>query len=153
LGEQRLDTGAPGDIPAAIRLSTACWLTSAVLFGIVPVILDVAGINFGQSMPQWAVPYIVAFAVPLTTLQVWAALQLPHGARWARLLLTAAAVVSVLAVPLDPSVPILAGLALTLAGTVLMWLPVSNRYFLLVRNGARAEALDQESERCATVGA
>ena len=147
-----MDSGVPGDIPAAIRISTACWLTSAVVFGIVPVILDVAGINFGQSMPDWAVPFIVAFAVPLTALQVWAALQLQHGARWARLLLTAAAVVSVLAAPLDPSVLILAGLALTLAGAVLMWLPVSNRYFLLIRDGAQAVALDRHSERCPTAG-
>lgn len=142
----------PGDIPAAIRISTACWLTSAVVFGIVPVILDVAGINFGQSMPDWAVPFIVAFAVPLTALQVWAAVQLQHGARWARLLLTAAAVVSVLAAPLDPSALILAGLVLTLAGAVLMWLPVSSRYFLLVRDGAQAEALDGHAERCPTAG-
>jgi hypothetical protein len=147
-----LDSGVPGDIPAAIRISTACWLTSAVVFGIVPVILDVAGINFGQSMPDWAVPFIVAFAVPLTALQVWAAVQLQHGARWARLLLTAAAVVSVLAAPLDPSALILAGLVLTLAGAVLMWLPVSSRYFLLVRDGAQAESLDRHSERCPTAG-
>lgn len=133
----------PGDIPAAIRISTACWLTSAVVFGIVPVILDVAGISFGQSMPDWAVPFIVAFAVPLTALQVWAAVQLQHGVRWARLLLTAAAVVSVLAAPLDPSVLILAGLVLTLAGAVLMWLPVSSQYFLAVRDGAQAESLDR----------
>lgn len=143
MGEQRLDSGVPGDIPAAIRISTACWLTSAVVFGIVPVILDVAGINFGQSMPDWAVPFIVAFAVPLTALQVWAAVQLQHGVRWARLLLTAAAVVSVLAAPLDPSVLILAGLVLTLAGAVLMWLPVSSQYFLAVRDGAQAESLDR----------
>lgn len=142
----------PGDTPAAIRLSTACWLTSAVVFGIVPVILDVAGINFGQSMPQWAVPFIVAFAVPLTALQVWAAVQLLQGARWARLLLTAAAVVSVLAAPLDPSVLILAGLALTLAGAVLMWLPVSNRFFLLVRDGAQEEYLDGHAARRPSVG-
>lgn len=142
----------PGDIPAAVRLSTACWLTSAVVFGIVPVILDVAGINFGQSMPQWAVPFIVAFAVPLTALQVWAAVQLLQGARWARLLLTAAAVVSVLAAPLDPSVLILAGLALTLAGAVLMWLPVSNRFFLLVRDGAQEEYLDGHAARRPSVG-
>lgn len=138
-----MDSGVPGDIPAAIRISTACWLTSAVVFGIVPVILDVAGINFGQSMPDWAVPFIVAFAVPLTALQVWAAVQLQHGVRWARLLLTAAAVVSVLAAPLDPSVLILAGLVLTLAGAVLMWLPVSSQYFLAVRDGAQAESLDR----------
>lgn len=123
-----------------------------MVFGIVPVILDVAGINFGQSMPDWAVPFIVAFAVPLTALQVWAALQLQHGARWARLLLTAAAVVSVLAAPLDPSVLILAGLALTLAGAVLMWLPVSNRYFLSVRYGAQAEDLDGHAARRPAVG-
>ncbi|WP_181038436.1 hypothetical protein [Arthrobacter sp. ZGTC131] len=142
----------PGDIPAAIRISTACWLTSAVVFGIVPVILDVAGVNFGQSMPDWAVPFIVAFAVPLTALQVWAAVQLLQGAQWARLLLTAAAVVSVLAAPLDPSALILAGLVLTLAGAVLMWLPVSNRFFLLVRYGAQAEALDGQAARCPAAG-
>ncbi|MBT2551647.1 hypothetical protein [Arthrobacter sp. ISL-5] len=147
-----MDSGAPGDIPAAIRISTACWLTSAVVFGIVPVILDVAGIKFGQSMPDWAVPFIVAFAVPLTALQVWAAVQLQHGAGWARLLLTAAAVVSVLAAPLAQSALILAGLVLTLAGAVLMWLPVSSRHFLSVRDGAQAEALNRHSERCPTAG-
>ena len=147
-----MDSGVPGDIPAAIRISTACWLTSAVVFGIVPVILDVAGVNFGQSMPDWAVPFIVAFAVPLTALQVWAAVQLLQGAQWARLLLTAAAVVSVLAAPLDPSTLILAGLVLTLAGAVLMWLPVSNRFFLVGRDSAQAEAFDGQDAPCPAAG-
>ena len=147
-----MDSGVPGDIPAAIRISTACWLTSAVVFGIVPVILDVAGVNFGQSMPDWAVPFIVAFAVPLTALQVWAAVQLLQGAQWARLLLTAAAVVSVLAAPLDLSALILAGLVLTLAGAVLMWLPVSNRFFLAGRDGAQAEVLAAQDAPCPAAG-
>jgi hypothetical protein len=74
-------------------------------------------------------PIIVAFAVPLTALLVWAAWQLLHGARWARILLTAAAVLFVLVAPLAPSGLTLAGLALTLGGAVLMWLPAANRYF------------------------
>jgi hypothetical protein len=79
------------------------------------------------------VPYLVAFAVPLTALQVLAAQHLLHGARWARILLSVAAAVSALGAPLDLTALILAGLVLTLAGATLMWLPASNRFFLLRR--------------------
>jgi hypothetical protein len=78
LSDQQLGFGEPGNIglvnaPAAVRLSAACWVASAVVAGMMPVILEVAGIDFGQSVPAWAVPYLVAFAVPLTALQVLAA--------------------------------------------------------------------------------
>lgn|SRR5690242_827254 len=133
LSDQQLGFGEPGNIPPAVRFSAACWVASAVVAGMMPVILEVAGIDFGQSIPGWAVPYLVAFAVPLTALQVLAAQHLLHGARWARILLSVAAAVSALGAPLDLTALILAGLVLTLAGATLMWLPASNRFFLLRR--------------------
>lgn len=141
LSDQQLGFGEPGNIepgniPAAVRLSAACWVASAVPAGMMPVILEVAGIDFGQSIPDWAVPYLVAFAVPLTALQVLAAQHLLHGARWARILLTVAAALSALGAPVDLTALILAGLVLTLAGATLMWLPVANRFFLLRRRVA-----------------
>jgi hypothetical protein len=138
LSDQQLGFGEPGNIglvnaPAAVRLSAACWVASAVVAGMMPVILEVAGIDFGQSVPAWAVPYLVAFAVPLTALQVLAALHLLHGARWARILLSVAAALSALGAPVDLTALILSGLLLTLAGATLMWLPASNRFFLARR--------------------
>lgn len=133
MGEQSVGSGAPGiipvapDIPLALRTSTAFWLASAVA-GILPVILEVAGIDYGQSTPKWAVPYLVVTAVPWAALQVWAALELLRGARWARAVLTVLAVLFVLWVPLDLSGLILAGLALTVAGAVLMWRPAANLF-------------------------
>lgn len=130
LSDQQPGFGEPGNIPPAVRLSAACWVASAVVAGMVPVILEVAGIDFGHSVPDWAVPYLVAFAVPLTALQVLAAQHLLHGARWARILLTVAAALSALGAPVDLTLLILAGLLLTLAGATLMWLPPSNRFFV-----------------------
>jgi hypothetical protein len=134
LSDQHVGFREPGNIPAAVRLSAACWVASAVVAGMMPVILEVAGIDFGQSIPDWAVPYLVAFSVPLTALQVLAAQHLLHGARWARILLTVAAALSALGAPVDLTALILAGLALTVAGATLMWLPVANRFFLLSRS-------------------
>ena len=138
LSDQQLGFREPGNIgpvniPQAVRLAAACWVASAVVAGMMPVILEVAGIDFGQSIPDWAVPYLVAFAVPLTSLQVLAAQHLLHGARWARILLTVAAALSALGAPVDLTALILTGLVLTLAGATLMWLPASNRFFLLRR--------------------
>lgn len=119
------------DIPLVLRTSTAFWLASAVT-GILPVILEAAGIDYGQSTPKWAVPYLVVTAVPLAALQIWAALELLRGARWARTALTVLAALAVVAAPLDLSGLILAGLALTLAGAALMWRPAAN---LFIRQG------------------
>jgi len=63
-----------------------------------------------------------------------AAQHLLHGARWARILLTVAAALSALGAPVDLTALILAGLVLTLAGATLMWLPASNRFFVLHRS-------------------
>lgn len=121
------------------------WLASAAGAGLLPVVLEVAGIDFGQSTPAWAVPYLVVSAVPLAALQVWAALELLRGARWARRVLTVIAALSVLGTPLHLSGLILAGLSLTLAGAVLMWLPASTPFF---RQGGQAEpALDGPDRR------
>ena len=82
----------------------------------------------GQSTPKWAVPYLVVTAVPWAALQVWAALELLRGAGWARTVLTVLAALSVLGAPLDLSGLILAGLALTISGAVLMWRPAANPF-------------------------
>ncbi|MDR6558926.1 hypothetical protein J2809_003296 [Arthrobacter pascens] len=123
-----MDSGAPENIPVTIRTATAFWLVSAAA-GILPVILEAAGINYGQSTPAWAVPYLVVSAVPVAALQVWAALELLRGARWSRVLLTVVAALSAIVTPLHLSGLILAGLSLTLAGAVLMWLPATSPFF------------------------
>lgn len=133
MGEQSLDSGAPEIIPLVLRASAAFWLVS-VGAGILPVILEVAGVDYGQSTPGWAVPFLVVSAVPLAALQVWAAVELLQGQRWTRVVLTVIAVLSVAGTPLDLSGLVLAALSLTLAGAVLMWLPAANRFFLLQRN-------------------
>src|SRR5919205_1781467 len=145
LSDQQLGFGKPGNIPPAIRLSAACWVASAVVAGMMPVILEVAQIDFGQSIPDWAVPYLVAFAVPLTALQVLAAQHLLHGARWARILLTVAAALSAIGAPVDLTALILAGLVLTLAGATFMWLPASNRFFLLRRSAPAVPVVPADS--------
>jgi flagellar biosynthesis protein FliP len=147
-----LDSGVPGDIPAVIRSSAAFWLASAVAAGILPAVLEVARIDFGQSTPDWAVPYMVAFAVPLTALQVWAAIELLRGAGWARILLTVVAGLSALGAPLDLSGLILAGLALTLTGAALMWTPAANRFFRRGRHGYPVPGLEPDAPRRSAVG-
>ena len=74
-------------------------------------------------------PYLVVSAVPVAALQVWAALELLRGAGWSRVLLTVVAALSAIVTPLHLSGLILAGLSLTLAGAVLMWLPATNPFF------------------------
>ena len=128
-----MGSGAPGnnpavpDIPPVLRTSTGFWLASAVT-GILPVVLEAARLDYGQATPDWAVPYLVVSAVPSAALQVWAALELLRGARWARVVLTVLATLSVLGASLDLSGLILAGLALTVAGAVLMWRPAANLF-------------------------
>jgi hypothetical protein len=126
LGEQRLIRGGPPTIPLVVRASTAFWLANAMFSGILPVILGLAGVEFGQSAVGWA---MAAFAIPFVVLQVWAAVRLLAGARWARIVLTVIAGLSVLIAPFDFSPIVIVGLTLTLAGAVLMWMPAANAFF------------------------
>ncbi|WP_104174444.1 hypothetical protein [Arthrobacter sp. Y81] len=62
--------GGSATIPQVLRASTAFWLASAVVGGILPVILELSGIGVGVSAAGWA---MAAFAVPFVVLQLWAA--------------------------------------------------------------------------------
>lgn len=106
----------------------AFWLASALVAGVLPVILEFAGTGAGSrpSTPAWAT---AALAVPLVALQVWGAFRLLAGTRWVRTVLTVIAVLSALGAPFDLSPVVVTGLALTLAGAVLMWLPPANAFF------------------------
>ncbi|ABK05026.1 hypothetical protein Arth_3651 [Arthrobacter sp. FB24] len=126
LGEQRVIFGGPATVPPVVRASTAFWLASALVAGVLPVVLEFAGAGTGPSTPIWAV---IALAVPLVALQVWGAFRLLAGVRWVRTVLTVIAVLSAAGAPFDLSLVVVTGLALTLAGAVLMWLPPANAFF------------------------
>ena len=124
LGEQRLILGGPATVPLVVRASTAFWLASALVAGVLPVILEFGG--GARSTPDWA---MVVLAVPLVALQVWGAFWLLAGIRWVRTVLTIIAVLSALGAPFELSPVVVTGLVLTLAGAVLMWLPPANAFF------------------------
>ena len=126
LGEQRLIFGGPATVPQVVRASTAFWLASAVVGGILPVILQLSGVGIGVSAAGWA---MAAMAIPFVVLQVWAALRLVAGAQWARIVLTVIAVLSAVGAVFELTPVVVAGLTLTLAGAVLMWLPAANAFF------------------------
>ncbi|MET4586576.1 hypothetical protein ACVLB3_002484 [Pseudarthrobacter sp. PvP022] len=125
LGKQRLIFGGPSTVPAVVRASTAFWLASALVAGVLPVIMEFGGGGTEPSTPDWA---MVVLAIPFVALQVWAAFRLLAGVRWVRTVLTIIAVLSALGAPFELSPVVVTGLALTLAGAVLMWLPPANAF-------------------------
>jgi len=116
-----------GPAPLVVRASAYFWLGSALMSGIVPLIL------MGTQLPGGILLWIgLALVVLFTAALSWAAMKLLRGAGWARNVLTGVAVVSLLNVFVgSPSGLAFTGLALTLGGTILMWLPASSAYFRL----------------------
>lgn len=126
MGEQRLIFGGSATIPKVLRASTAFWLASGLVGGILPLILKLAGAGGAISGEGWT---MAAIALPVIALQVWAALRLLGGAGWARFLLTVFAILTATGAAFGPTPLEIAGLALTLAGAVLMWLPAASAFF------------------------
>jgi hypothetical protein len=110
------------------------WLASAVVGGVVPMALSEVFIAPGNAFTAtfWT-------GSVMTVIQVVAAVMMPRGAEWARIVLSIIAGVSVVGViftllapaiqPAATTALVLVCLPLTVAATVLMWLPPS-RHFL-----------------------
>jgi hypothetical protein len=111
--------------PPVLRASTYFWLASALISGVIPVIVTVAWpadpILLGVSM---------GLVLLLTAMKCWAAVRLLRGEHWARFVLSIVAVLSVGGAFSAVLTPLIAtGLVLKLAGAVLMWMPASSVYF------------------------
>lgn len=120
----RVDDRETGNAPQVLRASSYFWLASALVSGVVPAIVMFL-------RPQASSSFAVSMGMLLlfTALQCWAAFSLLRGRRWARNVLTAVAVLSITgAIGALNDVLVVAGLILSLAGAVLMWLPASSAY-------------------------
>jgi hypothetical protein len=112
------------DAPAILRASTYFWLASALVSGVIPAIVMVV-------RPPDPILFAVSLGLVLlmTALQGWAAFRLLRGERWARFVLSVVAVLSLGgAFSAVPTPLVVAGLVLTIAGAVLMWMPASGAY-------------------------
>ncbi|MEC5192413.1 MULTISPECIES: hypothetical protein [unclassified Arthrobacter] len=119
-----VDYKTASNAPAVLRASTYFWLASALVSGIIPTIVMFVRppdpILFGVGL---------GLILLLTALQIWAAFRLLRGEHWARFVLSIVAILSLtgaFSAALNPLVA--TGLVLTLAGTVLMWLPASRTH-------------------------
>lgn len=113
-----------GNAPAVLCTSTYFWLASALIAGVIPSIVMVV-------RPPDPILFAVSLGLVLllTALQGWAAFRLLRGERWARFVLSAVAILSLGgALSAVPTPLVIAGLVLTLAGAVLMWMPASSTY-------------------------
>jgi hypothetical protein len=115
---------ALGSAPAVLRASTYFWLASALVSGVIPAVVMIV-------RPPDPILFAVSLGLVLvlTAMQSWAAFRLLRGASWARVVLSVVAIFSIGgAFSAVPTPLVLAGLVLTLAGSVLMWLPASSAY-------------------------
>lgn len=120
LAEQR----TVGDAPVVLRASTYFWLASALVSGVVPAIVMVVW----PPDPDLFAVSIVSLLL-LTALQSWAAFRLLRGEHWARFVLSIVAILSLTgALSAAPTPLVVAGLVLSLAGAVLMWMPASRAF-------------------------
>ena len=129
MGEERVEPGAAGGPPPAVRASVYFWLASALVSQIVPMSVTLV---FHGPTPREPVWLGVALVLVFASLLSWAAFKLLSGAGWVRYALSGVAVVEVLRVDGAGAVPpglVFTGLALTLAAVVLMWLPASHAFF------------------------
>ncbi|SDW74895.1 hypothetical protein SAMN04487912_104308 [Arthrobacter sp. cf158] len=114
-----------GSVPKVLRVSSYLWLASAILACIQPVALIV-------TREASVVVVLVGGLILLlfTVIQIRAALGLLRGQRWARVVLSILAVLALGGVFNVVLTPLTVGvLILTFAGSVLMWMPASIRYF------------------------
>lgn len=113
-----------GSVPKVLRVSSYLWLASAILACIQPAVLIVTR---EASVVLFVGGLILLL---LTVIQIRAALGLLRGQRWARVVLSILAVLALGGVFNVVLTPLTVGvLILTFAGTVLMWMPASIRYF------------------------
>lgn len=113
-----------GSAPKVLRTASYLWLASAILACIQPVVLIV-------TREASVVLFVGGLILLLfTVLQIRAALGLLRGQPWTRVVLSILAVLAlggvfnIVLAPLTVAI-----LVLTIAGSVLMWMPASNRYF------------------------
>jgi hypothetical protein len=115
---------AVGDAPAVLRASTYFWLASALVSGVVPAIVMAV---WPTDSDLFAVT--MGLVLLVTVLQSWAAFRLLRGEHWARFVLSIVAILSLAgALSAAPTPLVVAGLVLSLAGAVLMWMPASRTY-------------------------
>lgn len=111
-------------VPQVLRTSSYLWLASAILACIQPVVFLV--------MREASVMVLLVgglFLLLFTVIQVRAALGLLRGQRWARVVLSILAVLALGGVVNLVLTPLTVGvLILTIAGSVLMWMPASSGY-------------------------
>lgn len=113
-----------GSLPKVLRTSSYLWLASAILACIQPVILIV-------TREASVIVVLVGGLVLLlfTVIQIRAALGLLRGQRWARVVLSILAILALGGVFNNALTPLsVAVLILTVAGSVLMWMPASSGY-------------------------
>lgn len=112
-----------GSVPKGLRTSSYLWLASAILACIQPVVLIVTR---EASVVLLAGGLILLL---FTAIQIRAALGLLRGQRWARIVLSILAILAlggVFNIALTPLA--VAVLILTIAASVLMWMPASSGY-------------------------
>lgn len=112
------------NVPKVLRTASYLWLASAILACIQPVIFLVT-----REASVLVVLVGGLFLLLFTVVQIRAALGLLRGQLWARVVLSILAVLaiggvfSIVLTPLTVTV-----LILTIAGSVLMWMPASTGY-------------------------
>lgn len=113
-----------GSVPQVLRTSSYLWLASAILACIQPVI-------FLVTREASVIVLLVGglFLLLFTVIQVRSALGLLRGKRWARVVLSILAVLALGGVFNLVLTPLTVGvLILSIAGSVLMWMPASSGY-------------------------
>jgi hypothetical protein len=119
-----VDQRTAGTAPAVLRASTYFWLASALVSGVVPAIVMAVRPPDPTLFAVSTGPVLL-----LTVLQCWAAFRLLRGEYWARFVLSIVAILSLTGAFSAALPPLIAtGLVLSLAGAVLMWMPVSRAY-------------------------
>lgn len=126
--DYRVNDKKTGSEPAVLRASVYFWLASALVSGVIPVILFFVQPS-SLSLDAFSAGGVLLF----TALQCGAALRLLRGERWARYVLTAVVVLSLAGLGALNEVLVVVGLILSLAGGVLMWLPAASAYIRRTR--------------------
>jgi hypothetical protein len=119
----RVHDWTTGTSPAVLRGAAYFWLASALVSGVIPAV-----VMFLRPPDPYLYAVSVGLLLLVTAVQCWAAFTLLRGKRWARIVLTAVAVLSLAGLSALNDVLVVMGLVLSLAGAVLMWLPASSAY-------------------------
>lgn len=129
-----------GSRPAAVSVSFALWLIAIVVGIVTVVVLFVSAgtvVSAGESSATanfFGITYVFVALLVLffTATQAVVVRRMRAGRNWARVLLTALAVLqifnAVFSIGLNAIVSLI-GIVVVTAATVSMWLPASNAYF------------------------